>query len=107
MRAPSEIQVRAYLKSTTKALPVVSGLLEAAIMAVTTSSISGSGIPARRREAAVPKMFVLTNCRRGRFDRQLQSSEFEAADRLTNGLTMLPEDRVNVRRFVSKSCREF
>lgn len=53
-----------HLKSTTKALPDVFGLLEAAIMAATTSSIVGSGIPASKSDAAVPKMLVLTNCER-------------------------------------------
>lgn len=53
-----------HLKSTTKALPDVLGLLEAAIMAATTSSIVGSGMPASSSDATVPKMLVLTNCER-------------------------------------------
>ena len=60
--AISRIGGHTYLKSTTKALPDVLGLLEAATMAATTSSIVGRGIPARRSEVTEPKMLVLTNC---------------------------------------------
>ena len=57
-------EILTHLKSTTKEFPDDLGLLEAAIMAATTSSIVGSGIPASRSEATVPKMLVLTNCER-------------------------------------------
>lgn len=72
------VGVYTHLKSTTKALPDVLGLLEAAIMAATTSSIVGRGIPASKSDAAVPKMLVLTNCERPtervRLGRHLESS---------------------------------